>query len=178
MKRSKQTARRSVSNADNESLFHKLTKRNKLLKQHQWKFAYVMIRLIDIRDKLDVQHITADNILDKLYIGDIYNLFGQANDINADSHIVVGVEARRYNCDRLDAYVLVGLKVMEETNLNYTSDVALSIDAALCKEGCTLNVCEDSYYVMYADETQAKWCMNIIKDMEDKAEDGNMSFVL
>lgn len=178
MKRSKQTARRSVSNADNESLFHKMTKRNKLLKQHQWTFVYIMVRLIDVRDKIDLQHITADNILDKLYIEDVYNLLGINNEINADAHIVVGVEARRYNCDRLDAYVLVGLKVMEETNLDYSNEVPLSIDAVLCKEGRTLNVSMEKYHVMYADENQAKWCIEIIKDMEDYAEDGNMSFIV
>ena len=179
MKISKQTTRRSVSNPANESLFEKWTKKKRLLKQHDWTFAYIMIRLIDIRDKLDVEHITADNVLDKLYNhGDIYNLFGMINEIDADAHILVGVQSRRYMCDRLDAYILVGLKVMEESNLDYTIGFPLSINAALCKEGCNLNVSEDNYHVLFGDEYNAKWCINIIKDMEDFAEDGDISFVM
>jgi hypothetical protein len=180
MKRSKQTARRSVTNYDIERSYQmKMKKKNELLKEHNWTFAYVMIRLIDIRDKIDVTHITADNVFDKLYNhGDIYNLFGMINEIDADAHILVGIQSRRYMCDRLDAYILVGLKVMEESNLDYTIGFPLSINAALSKEGCNIDVSEENYLVFYGDEDITKWCINIIKDMEDFAEDGDINFIM
>ena len=178
MKRSKQTVRRSVTNYDIERSFQ-IKKRKQLLQQHEWTFAYIMIRLIDIRDKINVEHITADNILERLCNhGDIYNLFGMINEIDADAHILVGVQSRRYHCDRLDAYILVGLKVMEESNLDYTIGFPLSINAALCKEGCSLNVNEDNYLVMYGDDYIAQWSINIIKDMEDYTEDGDINFIM
>jgi hypothetical protein len=67
---------------------------------------------------------------------------------------------------------------MEESNLDYTIGFPLSINAALCKEGYSLGVNEDNYFVMYGDDYNAKWSINIIKDMEDYTEDGDINFIM
>jgi hypothetical protein len=139
-----------------------------------------MLRLIDIRDKIDVDGvITANKLLEMLVdMRDIYNLFNLVNDTDANQHITVGIQSRRYQTDRLDAYILVGLRVMANKDMSYENEIALAVNDALCKLNCTIDITEEHYHYNETDDNIVMLYTNIIWDMEDVAEEGNIDDVM
>ncbi len=146
----------------------------KLLNEHKWKWSYCMLRLIDIRNVIDTRgYVTADKILNKLTnLYDIYDILDLQNDIGAKSHLLVGVQSRRYENDRLDAYILIGLRVREDVDMSYYSDISSTFCDVLCKNDNDIDIRHRHYLVIEGDEGQLDYLTDIINDMEDVAEEG------
>jgi hypothetical protein len=146
----------------------------KLLNEHTWKWSYCMLRLIDIRNVIDTRgYVTADKILNKLTnLYDIYDIFDLQNDIGAKSHLLVGVQSRRYENDRLDAYILIGLRVKEDVDMSYYSDISSTFCDVLCKNENDIDIRHRHYHVIEGDEGHLDYLTDIINDMEDVAEEG------
>jgi hypothetical protein len=146
----------------------------KMLNEHKWKWTYCMLRLIDIRNVIDTHgYVTADKSLSRIYnVYDVYEIFDLQNEIGAKSHILVGVQSRRYENDRLDAYILIGLQVREDVDMSYCSDISTNFCDVLCKNDNDIDIRHRHYHLVDGDECQLDYFIDIIHDMEDVAEEG------
>ena len=181
MARQRQTARKSISGCTIAGAMARAARLRELriqqmLEQYDWKWCYCMLRLIGIRDKIDVDGIiTADKILTKLVdMRDVYELFNQHNETEAENHIIVGVQSRRYSDDRLDAYIMIGMRIKDEEDIFYDDSIATSVNDALCKMDHEINIVEEHFHYIENDEDTFKQLSSIIKEMEDIDEAGQM----
>ena len=138
-------------------------------------WVYVMVRFLDIRGRMKVRdgsYLTAYDIIDMCRCPDkVYNVFGAENETNANLHVVVGVQTRRYEHDRLDAYILVGLRVREgqDTKISASDVMVQNLNNHFIHEGCTTKLEPEHITVIYDDNYEfVELCESIIKDMEDK----------
>jgi hypothetical protein len=140
----------------------------------KYTWVYVMVRFLDIRCRMKVNYesyLSADDILDQCKSpNEIYRVFGVENETNANLHVVVGLQARRYQHDRLDAYILVGLRVREgQDTLIYANNVMVqNLNNHFIHEGCTTTLEPEHINIIYDDNYEfVELCESIIKDMED-----------
>lgn len=148
-----------------------------MISEFEFTWMYVMVRLIDIDGKVepdDNGDITAQCIMNKLdEMHDVYTLFNTNNTSQAGNHIVVGVENRAKLDDRIDAYILVGMRVVEGTDLSYHNDVSDWFDDILCVEDMSFDITDEHYHVIEDDAKQVVWLESLINDMESVATKGD-----
>lgn len=184
MARKKQMARKSIGGSTIAGALARAARLRELriqqmLDEYDWKWCYCMVRLIGIRDKIDIDGIiTADKIMNKLSdMRDVYELFNQYNETEAENHIIVGVQSRRYNDDRMDAYIMIGMRIRDDEDIFYDESIATSVNDALCKMGKDIYIAEEHYCYIENDIDTFKQLSSITKEMEDIEEVGQMLVV-
>lgn len=142
-----------------------------------------MVRLLHVLNYLNVNDpFTADDVMEIFAeIEDIYELFGLDSEPDQEPYINIGVQKRSWN-NRVDVYILVGLKVRPSVNPNINNTMIENWDNWFCKpvepesdgeggvmevEKHTLYLDEFNVHIIQKDERQVSWLEKIIEDMED-----------
>ena len=165
MPRTKASARKCVG--PSSSLVQAMKRARQEVK---YTWVFYMVRLIDVEDKLDVDGaVTADKIMDIFdeMEGAIYTLFGLEQEQDHEPYIAVGKERRTMRQDRVDVYILVGLKVREGTDVDLFYDISETWCDWFCRAGESIELDEDNTYVVQDDVSQVEWLERIVADMED-----------
>ena len=135
-------------------------------------WVYVMVRFLDIRGRMKMNvegHLDAQTILNLCTSpNDIYKVFGLENETNARLHVVVGVQARRYEGDRLDAYILVGFRTRGIREINADDDLVQDINKHFIYAGVSSRLEPEHITIIYDDDYErVEFCEDIIKEMEE-----------
>lgn len=181
MVRNKRTARKSVAGASNKArLVEAATGQAKIKVTSKW--VYAMVRFIDIADRIDLDNISSFSLLHLLLeVDDIYNFFGLENSNDNELHIIVGLETRQEMDNRLDAYVLIGMRIGLDSEPQFELRDSEVIDEWLAIE---TNEEEESLMVLpthvrFIDNIdELNWLIRIVRDMEDVWEHGEIGNVV
>lgn len=180
MARNKQLARKFTGGYAPE--YNEKVKQARLAINYTW--LYVMVRFIDVRNriKMDINgHLDAATIIDLCKPpNDIYKVFGLENETDARLHAIAGIQARRYEDDRLDAYILVGFRVRQGQDIEIVANDTMvqNINNHFIFEGATSCLEPEHITIIYDDNYEAvELCTNIIIDMEDRKNIGFISDV-
>jgi hypothetical protein len=145
-------------------------------------WVFYMLRLIDIADTLDVEGaITSNKIITKiLEMEGIYDTFGLYEEPEHNPYIAVGVEKRECDDNHLDAYILVGLRVRvdAEVQVGLTDEMKDELDYWLCKENVSLALDANNFHVVQNDAAQVQWLVSIVLDMEDGSRHGDIAAII
>jgi hypothetical protein len=144
-----------------------------------YTWIYIMVRFIDIRCRMKMNvegHFDAETMLDLCREpDDIYQVFGLENETNARLHVVTGVQARRYQDDTLDAYLLVGFRVREgqDDKIEANEVMVQNINKHFIYECVSSPLKPEHITIIYDDDHECvELCESIIKDMEDTDYNG------
>lgn len=181
MPRNKQSARKSVGGAPNKArLVQEARRQAKIRVTSKW--VYAMVRFIDIADSIDLDNISSFSLLQLLLqVSDIYNFFGLENSNDNELHIIVGLETRQEMENRLDAYVLIGMRIGLENEPQFGLSESEVINEWLAiepqEEEESLMVFP--HHVRFIDNIdELNWLIRIVRDMEDVWEHGEIGNVV
>lgn len=145
-----------------------------------YTWVYILVRFIDIRGRMKTDlagNLRANTVIELCDTPDaLSDTFGIDVEPHTNIHVLVGVQARRYHCDRLDAYLLVGFR-MEDTFI-YTDEMVDMIKDRFIRENVPFDLGEHINIMYDNNEDTVRVCQSIIKDMEDTAEIGSIDNVI
>lgn len=160
--------------------YAKLVKEARERQDVQYTWMYVMVRFVDIRGKMKTDmagNLNAQTIINLCNTPNAVNdTFGIELEPNTNLHVLVGVQARRYQTDKLDAYLLVGF--MAEDDYLDTNEVMETVKDRFIKANTPFNL-DEHIMVIYDDEEKTvRLSESVIKDMEETIEVGSIDDII